>query len=127
MNTDLERLAQRIALDPDFLAAPLSCYAASHKLDDAALALRLGCDRDTLTHLRLCRNPEPLPPRFWQDIERIASCFHLDPDILAEIVRFGQSLVQLRQPTDVSTNSEPGLMLAAREDEDGENLPREEP
>src|SRR5207237_2578202 len=59
MNVHLERLARRVLRGPLFLAAPLTRFAESHRLDDEGLAARLGCDRDTLTHLRLCRNPDP--------------------------------------------------------------------
>ena len=96
MSTPLESLARRVQSDPFFLAASLARYAVSEQLDDHALAARLGCDGGTLTHLRLCRNPKPLPPHFWNDVERIAARFHLDPDRLAEIVRFGQALLPVR-------------------------------
>src|SRR5438105_4478075 len=42
---------------------------------------------------------DPLPPAFWQDVERIAVRFRIDPDTLAEVVRFGQALRELSKPT----------------------------
>jgi hypothetical protein len=119
MSTPLARLAQRVQSDPFFLAAPLARYAESQRLDDAALAARLGCDEDTLTHLRLCRNPDLMPPHFWNDVERIADRFHLDPDRLAEIVRFGQALLQARPAADAPTVPGTGYLMAARADDDG--------
>lgn len=116
MNTHLERLARRVQSDPFFLAAPLACYADSERLNDDALAARFGCDRDTLTHLRLCRTPDPRPPQFWQDVECIADRFHLDPDRLAEIVRLGQALVQAQPPAESAANPGAGFLLAAREE-----------
>ncbi len=118
MNTPLARLAQRVQADPFFLASVLAPYAESQRLDDDGLAARLGCDGDTLTHLRLCRNPDPLPPHFWNDVERIAARFHLDPDRLAEIARFGQALLQARPPADAAVIPGTGYLMAAREDGD---------
>jgi hypothetical protein len=123
MSIPLERLARRVQSDAFFLAAPLARYAESQRLDDHALAARLGCDGDTLTHLRLCRNPDAMPPHFWNDVERIASRFHLDPDRLAEVVRFGQALLQARPPAAAPVNPAPGYLMAAREDTDGEPPP----
>lgn len=125
MNTHLENLARRVQSDPFFLAAVLARYAASQQLNDGALALQLGCDHDTLTHLRLCRSPDPTPPHFWQDVERIATRFHLNPDRLAEIVRFGQALLQVPPPANTPVNPAPGYLLAAREEADDESSPGE--
>jgi hypothetical protein len=116
----LESLARRVMRDPFFLAAPLARYAASHRLDDDALAARLGCPRAALTDLRLCLNPHPEPPRFGQDVERIAAEFGLDPGRLAEVVRFGQALLQLSPPPEADAcraEDVPGYLMAAREDE----------
>ena len=117
MDRHLERLARRVGEDEFFLAAPLARVADSQQLDDAALAVRLGCDVETLTHLRLCRNPDPQPPHFWQDVERIAGRFQLDADRLAEVVRLGQALLQAKAQV---AKDAPGFLMAAREDEEAE-------
>jgi len=122
MSIPLERLARRVQSDQFFLAAPLARYAESQRLDDRALAAQLGCDGETLTHLRLCRNPDPMPPHFWNDVERFAARFRLDPDRLAEVVRFGQALLQAQPPT-----AAPGYLMAAREETDDEPSPGKEP
>ncbi len=126
MNTPLTRLALRVRSDPFFLASALARYAESQRLDDNALAAQLGCDRNTLTHLRLCRNPDPTPPHFWNDVERIAGRFRLDPDRLAEVVRFGQAILQARLPTDAPASPGAGYLMAAREDEDSPTPPRKD-
>jgi len=123
MSTHLESLARRVQSDTFFLAAPLARYAESQQLNDEALAVRLGCDRDALTHLRLCRNPDPMPPHFWRDVERIAARFHVDPDQLAAIVRFGQALLQGQPAADAPVNPVSGYLMAAREQADGEPSP----
>ncbi len=121
MSEHVERLARRVQGDDFFLAAPLALYATNQQLDDTALAARLGCDAAALTHLRLCRNPDPQPPHFWKDVERIAEHFRINADRLAEIVRFGQGLMKLRSPGQAT-----GFLMAAREDEAGEPPPAEE-
>jgi hypothetical protein len=126
VSTHLERLAQTVESDPFFLAAPLRYYADSQQLDDDALAGQLGCDRDTLTRLRLCRNPQPMPPHFWDDVDRIATRFQIDPDRLAEMVRLGQALLQA-QPRAGGSVPGPGFLLAAREEPENEPPGGEEP
>ena len=127
MSKPLERLARRVQSDSFFLAAPLARYAGSEQLDDAALAARLGCDLDTLTHLRLCRNPEPMAPHFWKDVACIATRYRLDPDRLAEIVRFGQSLLQLQPPAEAPAQPSAGYLMAAREEMASEPTSEKEP
>lgn len=115
MSKHLERLAQRVMRDPFFLAAPLARYAESQGLGDEAVAGMLGCDVGTLAQVRLCRSPYPLPPGFWNDVERIAGRFRLDPDKLAEMVRFGQGLLAARG--DGGADEAAGYLMAARDDE----------
>ena len=116
MSDALESLARRVAGDPFFLAAPLARYAERHGLDDVALAASLGCAPALLTDLRLCRNPHPEAPRFWQDVERIATHFGLDAGRLAAAVRFGQGLLHLSQQGADAADA-PGFLMAARDEE----------
>ncbi len=115
MNPYLTHLAERVAGAPDFLACALAEFARSERLDNAALAERLGCSVETLTHLRLCRMPRAQAPLFWQDIEKIAERFSVNAEALAEGVRRGQALINLRH-IEVGQTQEPGLLLAARDD-----------
>lgn len=126
MNPYLEHLAARLADAPDFLARALAEYARSERLDDAGLAARLGCPADTLTHLRLCRMPRAEPPHFWQDVERIAGRFAVGADLLAEVVRRGQSLCHLRAPAGGAAQAE-GYFMAARDDAREDPQPGEPP
>jgi hypothetical protein len=115
MSEHLERLARRVASDPFFLASALTRYAEREELDDAALAAMLGCTMPILTRLRLCRVPRPEAPFFWQDVERIAGRFALDPLTLAEIVRRGQALLTLQQAAGKRLDEAKGFFLAARD------------
>jgi hypothetical protein len=114
MNAHLEHFARRVADAPDFLACPLNEYARSERIGDVELAARLGCTVETLTHLRLCRTPREEALQFWQDVEQIAQRFSVPGDVLAEVVRRGQSLRRLRNASD--KRSEHGFLMAARDD-----------
>ena len=121
MSRPLEHLARRVEGDPFFLATPLVCFARGEGLDDSALAARLGCEVSTLTPLRLCRNPDPQPPRFWEDTRAIAARFGLDADVLAGVIRHGQSLVRMGHAAPAPVEEGSGFLMAAREDEKDES------
>jgi hypothetical protein len=114
MSESLERLARRVREDPLFVAAPLALFAESQRLDDAALAARLGCEVSVLTPLRLCRNPQPQPPYFGRDVDRIAQHCGVDADALAEALRLGQALLAAR-PAVGGAATVAGYFLAARD------------
>jgi hypothetical protein len=118
MSESLERLARRVRDDPWFVAAPLARFAESQRLDDAGLAAHLGCDVSALTPLRLCRNPQPQPPHFGRDVDRIAQRCDIDADRLAEVLRFGQALLAARPPAE-GVAGRAGYFLAARDAEPG--------
>ena len=126
MHDPLKSVADRLAHNPLFLAAPLARYAGRHALDDDALAGRLGCPPEKLTDLRLCRNPHPEAPRFSQDVECIATHFGLNADRLAEVVRAGQALLHLLQ-ADAEGGAAPNLLMAARDADPATPEPGEEP
>jgi hypothetical protein len=109
-------MARRLADDPFFLAAALASYARGEGLDDAALAAKLECDMPTLTMLRLCRAPRAEAPHFGRDVETIAARFGVSADLLAEMARRGQALLQMR-PQEPGQGQAPGLLMAARDDE----------
>ncbi len=114
MNSHLENLARRVADDAMFLAAALTAFASSERLNDAGLANRLDCSPRHLTKLRLCLMPRSQPPFFAEDVERIATRCAVSAEKLREVVRRGQSLLALRQPAAPSA----GWMLAARDRRD---------
>jgi len=115
--TALEALARRVEDDSTFLACLLAHFARSERLDDAALAERLGCPPDQLAALRLCRSPRPEPNHFRADVARIAGHFGLDVNRLLEAIRRGQVLLALQSPL-----PRPAGLLAAR-DRPGEDRP----
>lgn len=116
MSSGIERLANRVAQDPFFLATPLQIYATGEGMDDAGLCTLLGCGQETLSMLRLCRRPRPEPPLFAQDVARIAERFALSADLLAEIVRRADAIGALRQAGITAR----GALIAARDRQDEE-------
>src|SRR5919201_6904202 len=97
MAEPLENLALRMEKDPFFLACSLRLFAQSKELDDSQLANQLGCSVQTLLSLRLCRAPAPESKRFLKDIGHIAATYDIKETALADAVRGGQAIWQLRQ------------------------------
>lgn len=113
MTDPIIRLARRVDDDPFFVASALREYAASENLDEAALAARLGCSVETLARVALCRRPHPSPPRFREDLARIATRFGVKPDVLAEMLRRAAVLERARR----GGAAEHGTLMAARDRE----------
>lgn len=113
MSDALVYMAQRVSNDPFFLACPLAEYARSERLDDAALAVRLGCRVEDLSRLRLCRAPRAGEVEFRSDVTAIAAAFGIDTATFAHAVRHGEGLVRLRESARLAR--ELGHLLAARD------------
>jgi hypothetical protein len=116
-------MAACVAADPFFLAHPLAEFARSERLDDPALAARLGCRVEDLALVRLCRAPRPGPAEFRADIAAVAARFGLDAGKLAAAVRHGQGLATLRDAPRPAV-ADVGAVIAAR---DTEPPPTQEP
>ena len=110
MAKNLEHLARRLVDDPFFVACPLTLYANSEGLDDESLASRLGCTEEAFTSMCLCRAPAGEAESFSDDIERIAAKFSVDADLLAEAIRRGQAIYQMKRKTESAST-----LLAARD------------
>jgi hypothetical protein len=122
MTRHLEKLARRVEDDPFFLASALKLYAKSEDLDETMLADVLGCAKESLPLLGLCRAPAEEPAQFQKDIDRIVERFQVHPDVLAEAVRRGQTIVRMRR----STAKDKGTLLAARDGEKDRDTKAEE-
>jgi hypothetical protein len=81
---DLSNLARQAASRAGFVAYRLAEYQRTNNLDDTALATRLGCTLDDLTHLRLCGRPRS--DHFSEDVARIARHVHADADALGRLL-----------------------------------------
>jgi hypothetical protein len=118
MATNLEHLARRLKDDPFFLACPLLLYATSEGLDEDSLAFRLRCSKADFALVCLCRAPAGDSDSFPDDIERIAEKFSVDADVLADAIRRGQAIFQMKRSTESAAT-----LLAAR---DGTKKPGDE-
>jgi hypothetical protein len=110
MAKHLEHLARRLVDDPFFVACPLILYATSEGLDEESLASRLGCAKDAFKLICLCRAPAGQAESFSDDIERIATKFSVDADLLAEAIRRGQAIYEMKRKTKSAAT-----LLAARD------------
>lgn len=111
--TDLlaRRLAERLAADPDFLAAVFAGYKAHAGADDDQIAHRLGADPSLLPRLALCRRPRP--DLFRDDVESIAGEFGLDAAKFADFVRHADVLTAFAAPA--ATGQSQHVLAAARD------------
>jgi hypothetical protein len=119
MDEHLDAFARRVEEDPFFLACHLRLYAQTEGLTEQQLAALLGCPEETLVMLRLCKSPAEESEDFHTGIDQISTRFKVDPDVLAEVVRRGHAIVQLRRGTNML-----GTLAAARDDDvqpDGKN------
>ena len=110
MATNLEHLARRLEDDPFFLACPLKIYAESEGLNEDSLAARLHCSKETYVLVCLCRAPMGDDESFQDDIERISAKFSVDADVLAEAIRRGQAIFEMRRSASAA-----GTLMAARD------------
>jgi hypothetical protein len=97
MSDLLAAFARRAADDPFYLASLLAEVARSDRLDDAGLAASLGCRPEGLNAVRCCRAPRDDAAGFREDVARVAERFGLDRVRLAQAVRRGRLLRQLRE------------------------------
>jgi hypothetical protein len=108
----LTALASRIENDGYFLAAALTTYAQSERITDERLAKLLGCDPLRLTALRLCRMPDTRSTEFSHEVDRIATRFKVNAELLAEAVRRWSALIAMRSEESAGSD---GLLMAARD------------
>lgn len=113
----LDPLADRASADPFFLGARLKAFAARERLDDDALAARLGCPAPVLAQVRLCRAPRlDSAAAYRADVTAIAVKFGLNPVALAEAAK----AVPVEAPAAARSDEPAGAVLAAR-DRSGES------
>jgi hypothetical protein len=93
----LEQLATRVTENDFFLASALRSFAESEQLDEQGLANFLGCEKNSLAPLYLCRRPSSSSQTFRKDMEMIAERFGLHLESLADVLRRADAL-QLKIP-----------------------------
>jgi hypothetical protein len=113
--------AQRARGRDSFIASDLAAYQERHRLDEAQLAVWLGCATRALADLALCRRTQADAPSFRADVERIAGHVGVRSDRLARLLRETGAIAALRAaPADPSAPTEHGFLMAARDRQDGD-------
>ncbi len=110
--------ATRAAGRPFYLAAMLERYRRDTDQDEEQLAAMLGCSREALPKLALCRAPDADAVGFRQEIELIAAFAGVRASALAQIIRHVGALEALREPLPDTDG-----LLAARDRGDDESTP----
>src|SRR5438309_1236357 len=124
-NDILTWAALRTGEDAFFLGYDLREYRKLAELDDDGLAAFLECSPIALTHLALCRRPDPANVSFRSDVEKIASHCKVNAHQLVVLLREVDAIramrmapqLQLPQPTATSP-----VLMAARDR--GQKSPR---
>lgn len=109
--------ATRAAEEPQLLGHELREYRTLNDASEDELATALGCSRDALVCLALCRRPDPSTPSFRGEVEQIAVHCGANAQKLAALLREVDSLRTIRQvpvPPHVGV-SQSGLLAAARD------------
>jgi hypothetical protein len=116
MPDPLEMLAARAEQEPFFLAALLASYMRCDGINETELAAGLGCRREDLLMLKLCRAPRSEGPGFREDIDGISERFALDAERLAAVVKRGRVMARLEEARGSGRDAvEARFLMAARE------------
>jgi hypothetical protein len=107
-----QRMAERARREPGYVGHVFAAYQARAGLDEAGLLRELGCDRDQLWRLALCRVPRP--EQFVADLDQITARTGVDPLGLARILRLESVLGALAEQA-----GETRALRAARRRNDG--------
>jgi hypothetical protein len=81
----LEHAARRAAQQSFFVAFALDQHQQAQGIDDLQLVGELGCTLEDLTRIRLCRMPQA--GQFDEEVAKLATRFHADAALLADILR----------------------------------------
>lgn len=114
----LRRAANRASSMPFFFATVLTAFSAERGMDDDALASWLGCPRDQIHRLALCRRPDCDSMTFRHDVEHVASYVGANAVRLAEMVREVDAWSGLRAGHTSDESVDAGLLMAARDREE---------
>lgn len=115
----LKVAAQRSAQDPASLGYVFEQYRKHEGQSLEALAERLGCSREALDGLYLCRRPEPT--RFAEHLRMLGERFAVDPRRLAAVLRRVEVLDILPEDGAEGDPVRPDAYLMAARDHSGDD------
>ena len=111
----LTRAASRSAEHAWTFGTVIATYCELEGTTREGVASGLGCSREVLMWLSLCRRPAG--EGFRDQIQQLAERFDVDPAKLAAIVRRVDAVAALRS---VSATADQPMLLAARDRSEGE-------
>ena len=86
MSTLIVRAARTLADDPQVMASALSAYGRRARLDELTIATWLGVVPEHLSHLALCRRPDPASPTFAAEVSALAAYVGCVPERLRTLL-----------------------------------------
>ncbi|GIW03496.1 MAG: hypothetical protein KatS3mg059_0116 [Thermomicrobiales bacterium] len=114
------RAARAAERRPAFLASVFAAYRRAEHLDEQGLARILGIPAEQVCGLALCLRPRP--EVFGEDVHQIAGRFHVDPHVLAGIIRHVEAL-EAMQPAITGTGQIAAAARDAAEPPDEDETP----
>lgn len=120
----MERFAQRLRSDSQFMSYALSLYQEQEGLSAEELAEEIGAMPAILTRLALCKRPDPGSPQFAQQVREIADYTLIDEGQLANLLRQVDAVERLTKRPSQMTHQQAetelahplsGLLAAARD------------
>ncbi len=87
ITNELQNLVAKLQKNHDFMAWLLSTYKRKERIDDDQLIAQLKTTPEMFVRLALCKCPNPESVAFSSQIREIATYTHIDPAILANVIR----------------------------------------
>jgi hypothetical protein len=119
IETLFEELTRKAANFDYFLAKVFVRYQKLEGLTPSDLARMLGCTVETFNRIALCRRPNSENANeFKSEVGEIASRFSIDPDKLANIIRYVDTMdCLINSQHSMVSGQKPGMLLTARDQE----------
>jgi hypothetical protein len=116
----LARAAQRSQSEPGMMGHVFEQYRRLEGRSEEELARELGCSRDMLRWMALCRRPEE--SRFEEQVTAIATRFQVELLPLVQVLRRVEVMgaIAAQRARDVPEVDWPAMQMAARDDSEDE-------
>jgi hypothetical protein len=101
-----------VGTDPFFVGWALKEYATANQIGNDDLAELLGCSKQALARLFLCRLPSDASPAFHSDIRHISEYAPCNADRLVRLIREVMAITRIGNH---SKEDAGGFLLAARD------------
>ena len=116
-----QRAIERARDDDFFLGWALAHFQVDNRMEDEKLAEWLGCTREQLWKLSLCRLPSDQSDDFAVNVQQIATFGGCRPDRLVQLLREVAALSSLREGAKLAD----GALMAARDRQGNRTRPED--